>query len=555
MAVRYPKRKRRPQHAREMHALSSPTFERHIIDLAEAQSRKKGPQNLSMAWDDTYLGISGSVVRSGLMSERDKKDTHYKVYLACTWVASCVDVIAKRFTSGGWEIVPVEPDKGSPANEEKLRKLLLYVNDDEDFLQFLRSIASDLLIYGEAFCEIVPGNGGVSALHKIDCITMTTHFDKHGVVTGYTQELERSTETVEFTPETIIRWWLPDPRASKMALSPLERMKDAVYLYQAMVTYAEKFFRQGGKPPYWVQLGDDSTIDDANRYIKWYRENYTGLVNAHVPPVMYNGAKLNIFGSGSVDMDFQHGLDRVRNEILAAYGVPPALVSVIESGNIGGGTGESQEKSFQYNVVDPLKQLILEKLNYRLQKAMKIPDWKIDTHYGDYRSDDVITKIQDVQIRNGSLMVNEARSERGRPPVEGGDEAVIVTSREVTPVQRLADLADEQRQQSQLQIDMQQAQIEKLKQPPPAPVHVLPPGGMPASHLISGDQPPQTQSGKHAGNEEEPPKESLLDLLQRWREEDWLDAPVPMRVDEEESDDAPFFLGAAERGGNPPRSN
>lgn len=455
-----------------IHALTSPTFETHvgIIDIEEASKRSakyKGPQNLSMAWDDAYTGVSSTQVRDGLLTERDKKDTYYKAYIGNPWVRACVQAIAKRFTSGKWEIEEIEQGKGSQANYDKLNKLLLFVNDDEDFKQLLRSIAEDLGIFGEAFIEIVYGPDGLPAqLHKIDCVSMSVKFDKHGMVTQYMQDLDKASDTVTFEPQQIIRWWFPDPRASKKALSPIECMKDSVYLYQSMITWGEKFFKQGGRPGFSIEMGPDSQIDDANRYIKFFKENYLGLNNAHVPPVAYAGAKLVEFGKGSVELDFLQSLAWARDEILAGYNVPLSVTGIQETAHLGGGSGESANKLFIYNVVKPIEELILEKFNYRLvQKAMSITDYKISVSHADYRDSDLIAKINDMKVRNGTRLINEVRQEEGRLPYDvGGDIAVIVTSREVTPVERLASLSVEQGEAVQLANEMQRAQIEKVKQ-------------------------------------------------------------------------------------------
>lgn len=457
-----------------LRALSSPTFETHtgVIDLEEASKRSakyKGPQNLSMAWDDAYTGVSSTQVRDGLLTERDKKDTYYKAYIGNPWVRACVQAIAKRFTSGRWEIEEIEQGKGKQANYDRLNQLLLFVNPDEDFKQLLRALAEDLGIFGEAFIEIVYGPDGQPAqLHKIDCVSMSVKFDKHGMVMQYTQDLDKSTDTVTFEPEQIIRWWLPDPRASKKALSPIECMKDSVYLYQSMITWGEKFFKQGARPGFSIEMGPDSSIDDANRYIKFFKENYFGINNAHVPPVVFNGAKLVEFGHGSVELDFLQSLSWARDEILAGYNVPLSVTGIQEAAHLGGGTGESANKLFIYNVVKPIEELILEKFNYRIvQKAMGITDYRVSVSHADYRDDKDIATINDVKVRNGTRLINEVRQEEGRAPIEGGDEAVIVASREIVPVARLASLADEQEQQTQLAIQTAQQALKAKSAPQP----------------------------------------------------------------------------------------
>lgn len=453
------------------------TFEktRKIIDIEEAATKGigkkikskqgKGPQNLSTAWDDASNGVPGTVLRDGLLSERDKKDTYYKAYIGNPWVRACVQAIAKRFTSGKWEIEPVLQGQGNKNNYEKIKKLLLHVNEEEDFKQLLRSIAEDLGIYGESFIEIVSDASGMPVeLYKVDCQTMSVEYDRHGRVVKYSQELDKNNDIVEFEPDQIIRWWLPDPRANKKALSPIECMKDSVFLYQSMITWGEKFFKQGAQPSFSIEMGPDSQLDEAQRYITFFRENYLGIQNAHVPPVTYGGAKLSVFNKGSVEIDFLKSLSWARDEILAGYNVPLDVTGIQETAHLGAGSGESSNKLFIYNVVKPIEEIILEKLNYRIvQKKFGIYDWVVTVQHADYRDDEVISKIHDMQIRNGSMTINESRQEKGRMPVLGGDEAIIANGKEIIPVQRFDDMAEEQQQAAQLDIQSKEATIQSIK--------------------------------------------------------------------------------------------
>ena len=445
---------------------TSGSFEQHV-GLAEASKRSarakpRGPKNLSMAWDDTSLGGLASVE---LLDDREKKETYYKVYCGNQWVSGCVNAVAKRMTSGGWECVEIEKGKGSPANEQKIKDLLDLENLEEDPLQLLRSIATDLLTFGEAFCELGYLGNVVSNIYPIDAITMTTRFDRHGTVTGYIQRLEKSTETVDFEPREIVRWWLPDLKSKKKALSPIELLKDPVWLDRSMVTWGERFFRQGGKPSYWVEMGPDSNEDDGDRYIEWYKENYTGIENAHIPVVVYAGGKIHEYGKGSIELDFNESEDKQRDRVLVVYGVPPAELSIIESGNLGGGTGDSQNKSFIYNTVVPVEQLIMEKFNYRIIKqGMGVADWKVKTRHADYRDDKEVADVEDKGIKNGTLSRNEARRERGRDSVEGGDVITIATGNTLTSVARLATLEEEQAQQAELSMQGAKTAMQRMQQ-------------------------------------------------------------------------------------------
>jgi 2'-5' RNA ligase len=107
--------------------------------------------------------------------------------------------------------------------------------------------------------------------------------------------------------------------------------------------------------------------------------------------------------------------------------------------------------------------------------------------------------------------VNEVRSELGKKPVEGGDENVIVTTKEVQPVCRLMELADEQRQQTQTaiqqaqaQLEMTKVQVDKAKNPPAPP----PIPNTPQQQEQPSESPPHAKQGnakqntKDEGNQE-----------------------------------------------------
>lgn len=441
--------------------------------LLETTKQMPQPKSLSLAWAE---GESQGLGSARHLTEFERKEMCWLAYLDNPWVSSAIDAQVKRMTSGGWAITEVEKDMGKPQELDTLKGFFGYINDDEDFSEHIRSIGTDLGIFGEAYDEIIWDNGEPVSLVKIDCMTITYDMDSHGRITGYTQKLPNSTTKLHLEPEQVIRWWYPSPRAHKQALSPIERVKNAIYADTAMVKWMEGFFKRGAKPPFWIET--EGTKEDLETYWEWMLANLAGVNNAHIPWATYGGAKLHEYNKGSIDIDFQHGRDRNRTEILAGYGVPPAAVSVIESGNLGGGTGESQEKSLQYNTVDPLRQKIMEKINYRVvQQGFKIAGWIIDTRYADYRLDSEISKIQDTRVRSGISTQNEEREGMGKHPYKNmGDVPVLVASKDVLPLPRLEKIDAEMTTSAQLDIEAKQqqnelakVQVDKAKNPDPVP--------------------------------------------------------------------------------------
>ena len=489
----------------------------HKMRVYEARVRA-GQQTKSAAWDESEaLGIPPSQRRNNQLSERELKDTLCKAYLNMPWISACIDARVLRMISGTWELVPTCDDADESVRDEIL-ELLLFVNDDEDLMQLLYSYGLDIMIYGEGYMEIVRGGNGKPAdqptqLHKVDCQTMTYKLDEHGAITGYEQNLEHATKPIPLTTDQIMRTWFPSPESNKKALSPVFKLMGAAMLYEQMMDWARKFFKKGARPPFSFEHPGEKR--KALDFLTWLKEEFTGPQNAHIPLVTYDGVKIQYAPQGPVEMDFLKGLEWVRQETMSNLQTPPANIAVIESGNIGGGTGDSQQKTFVNNAVKPLERIILEKFNYVvIQKGFKTKQWKLVLHPASYEDDSKTTDNADKRIRNGSMTINEARKQAGDAAYEDGvgDTPVFAVTKEVMPVDRLSSISDEQAQQAQIDIQTKQAQAEKAKadaerakEPPqPVPAQLQQQGGNPPDGT-NDQQETEPQANTPGGKNAEPP--------------------------------------------------
>lgn len=485
---------------------SSLVFDSHVVNEAAGSGKNKTPQTVSLAWDERgRYGFED--VRSSWtgMTSLERKTTLLNIYLANPWVSACVDVIAARICSGGFTVEKI--DESGPDNDkhhDTLWEFCLRTNDDWDLLQFARASITDYLIFGEAYSEIVWSKGLPYQLFSIDCLTMDYKIDQYGRVERFKQQLQSNTKANWLDPANIIRWWRPHPRAKIDPFSPIEKIQDAIWLDKTMVNWQQKFFKKGARFPYYLRgVGG---ADEAQRYKTYFEEENTGSKNAHTIPILWGEAELVPLGnSGSLQLDFDKGLDRMRTIVFAGYQVPPAAVSIIESGNIGGGTGEDQDKSLQNNACDPVKGVFLEKLNDRIVKrGFGITDYRIGLRYAEYRSDEQIAKVQDMRLKSGLRTPNEIRQEDGKMPYNGyGDEPIIVV-RDITPLRRVEAMQGEQQASAEAALELAQAnaelakvQVEKAKEPPePAP-----------ALLQQANQPEQLNNTQQSDTSKETPEE------------------------------------------------
>jgi hypothetical protein len=477
-------------------------FDSHVVTEASGGGgRGKTPKSTSLAYAENDAWGQENIMRSFMgLTPRERKETLLAIFLANPWASNCIDTIALYIVSGGMTIEPRVPNPDK-SQRKKIEELLLRINEDWDFNQYVYDSLTDQDIFGETFTEYTMYGGAPYQLFSTDCITMDAEHDKFGRAVRYKQQLNLTTEVNYLDKNTIIRWWNPHKRAKVDPFSPLERVQDAILLDKKMVNWSTTFFQKGAKFPYWVEFQGDQ--DEAERYLTWFKQNYTGEKNAHLPPVAYNGAKFHEFGSGAVDIDFESGLNRQQTIVLSAFHVPPSIACIAESGNRLTDMSDGQRKILQYIACDPRRHRFFEKFNYRLIFPYFGNDYYVSTRYADFRDDKSLAEVADIRVRNGSLKINEARQEMGRDAyTDGGDVPVIVTTKEVTPVPRLDDLETEQRttakqtlDQGDLNTEMLKAKVEQAKNPPPP---IMPP------QSPSNGKPPVKSSG---GGRQQPPKQ------------------------------------------------
>ncbi len=359
----------------------------------------------------------------------------HQAYLTCPWVSAPIDLIARTITAGGLQVVTDDevPDGAQPFEPPemaRLRRLLRFTNPHEDLVQLLRNICTDLLLFGDAFIEVVYLLGEPVALYMLDATTMTVICDVHGEVTGYQQNTDTGKQAT-FELDDVIHISLDAPRGGIYGVGPAQKAMLPVTAWLFTEATIKECFRRGDPESLHVDLAGYSDTE-AQAWREKYMVYNLGPKAVGVPVVTRNGSHVQPLNPRKV-VDYLDASRQLRDEIISTFGCPPAKLGIIETGNLGGGTGEAQDKTFRINTVIPLQSLVLEKLNYHLvQVGFGITGWHLEFNEVDYRDSEIVEKIRDMRIRNGLYTLNRGRDEINEPPVDGGDEAVIIERENIT---------------------------------------------------------------------------------------------------------------------------
>lgn len=403
--------------------------------LETASAERKLPERAGFEYGIGPGGLTETNQGIGSATQTDRRSMLgqlYEAYMACPWAWASVNAIARTITAGGlvtdWDNDDGEGDEEAPdkpAEVQLLEGMLAFCNPRENIRQILRGVIVDLLVFGDAYIEVVWIGSQPVALYSLDCPSMLPIADEHGTVTSYVQFTELG-QRATFEPREVIHISLDSPRSSVFGVSPTQAALLPMTAWLFAAATSKEIFRKGAPPQIHVDHPASASAADINRWNAQYQQRNIGPRNIGNPINTKGGAGVHELAQ-SRTMDYLEFLNQKRDEIIAAYGVPPAKVGIIESGNLGGGTGEAQDRTFMVNTCQPIAELVLEALNYALAKnGFGVDGWKLKFRDIDMRDSKTVEEIRDMRLRNGSWTLNRYRVDVGEPAVEGGDQAVLV---------------------------------------------------------------------------------------------------------------------------------
>lgn len=389
----------------------------------------------------------GTAALTAQQQRRDTLNDYLDLYITCPWVNTPINTIARRITAGGVELAPVkgagrDNKQGEPprtTNVERLDTLLRFVNPTEDAMQFFRRILTELLIFADSYLEVGWLMGEPVAMWGLDPLTVVEDCDEHGVVTGYRQVMDDGREVVNFEPHEVIHFSLDAPRGGQYGISPVQMAMIPATAWLWNETCIKEAARRGYPPRLHADFPHGTAIKEVD---SWSRRIFTkvmGAKNIGQPYTTTGGATLKDLQPNNL-LDMLKVREAMRDECIAVFGTSPATVNIIETGNLGGGTGESQDKNLRVNTAVPLEAIVLEKLNYHIvQVGFGVTDWRIRFGEIDYRDSKTVADIQFQRTQSAAYTVNRWRQEIGEPDVPGGDDPFLMTRQGPVFMANLAD--------------------------------------------------------------------------------------------------------------------
>lgn len=239
-----------------------------------------------------------------------------------------------------------------------------------------------------------------------------------GLPIGY-EYYDAGGSVIEFPLEDVIHFKNPNPINWLRGFSPLLAGKYSHNTWEAYAKYNYNFIKNDARPN--GMLFFEGGADDAKLIEKMLKSKYSGSSNAGKTAVVNVKADYIETGKSGQEMQFEEGMNRMRDDIFALYKIPKDLI-------IGSSTYQnSSEAQRIFQTYTILPKLRLEASVFNEQLIPKYYGSKTNDIYFTFENpvskDDAkeSTRAQ-ILYTSGIANLNEAREMNGLSTIDGGEE-------------------------------------------------------------------------------------------------------------------------------------
>lgn len=213
-------------------------------------------------------------------------------------------------------------------------------------------------------------------------------------------------------------------------ISPLEALRRTLREEWAGSEMREQIMRNGARASGYLERPASAPqwSDSAReRFRQSWTAQYTGSgPGAGGTPILEDGMQFRPASQTSRDLQYIEARKLTREEVAAAYHVPPPMLGLLENATFSNIT--EQRKMLYSDTLGPWLTMITEELELQL-----LPDFepKPERFYLEFNLREKLTgsfeeRADAIQKAVGgpTMTVNEARALDNRPPVEGGDDLI-----------------------------------------------------------------------------------------------------------------------------------
>jgi HK97 family phage portal protein len=342
------------------------------------------------------------------------------LYAAHPWVYVCVQAIASAIASVRYKILDKKTTE--EVKDEKVLAIFKNPNPHQTWFEFMEATIIYLELVGNTFLEEVRDNANkLQAIFPLRPDNMKIKPHPKNKIAGYIYSpTNRPGDDILYSPEEITHIKYFNPLNELWGISPGWASQNGLTLDFWSLSYNKGYFKRGAEPGFVLEA--ESSLSEAayNRLLDAWKRRHEGVSKSHTPAILEEGLKYKSISPSQKDMQFTETRKMTREEILAAWRVPPVVVGLLEFASYA--SAREQRKIFWMDNIIPKLTRISEVINANMMDEGY--EFKFDTESitSLIEDDKVAAEIGMQYTTHGVMTINEFRKKYlNLPAVKWGD--------------------------------------------------------------------------------------------------------------------------------------
>ncbi|AYN57481.1 portal protein [Arthrobacter phage Kepler] len=375
-------------------------------------------------------GIAG--VRNGMTLADDYSPDYAAIWRGHGSVRTVVDFLGRNIASLGLHLFRRKGDNDRErVTDHPLARLLGRPNIGTTFYRMMDGTVRDLAIFDRAYWLKLKAVGGGFWVVRLPAASVVP---KQGTWFGPDHfELHGSTGVKKIPADQIVNFRGYAPEGDLAGTSPLESLRRVLAEEYEAGRMREQTLRNGARASGYLerpapQPGQQAWSDVArDRFRQSWRAQYSGGgPEAGGTPILEDGMKFVPASHSARDLQYVEVRKLAREEVAAAYFIPPTMVGIMESATFS--NIKEQHKHLYQDTLGPWLSMISQELMLQLLPEFEdTADLYLEFNLEEKLRGSFEEQAAQLQAATGGpwMTRNEARAMRNLPAIEGGDELIV----------------------------------------------------------------------------------------------------------------------------------
>ena len=278
------------------------------------------------------------------------------------WALRCVEIRSRALASIPWELDP---------NRTEFERLLVEVNPESNWPDFIAALEADLNVYGKGFWLKIYKNGKLKFLQRQNPAVIEIDANRSGIA-GFknkdTGDVIRRKEMVYFHTY--------NPENDVEGLAPIATVKDAINIEYESNKTLHDFFENRAMPDYVMSL-ETTNKNEIKRVADFWKKEFEGRGKQHKTGWVGSNGRPYEIGYAPEKLALEEVRAEARRQICGGLGVPPALVGAWEAANYA--TIREQRQSLYTETIIPRAEYVAGVINAELADEFNTKlSWRFD---------------------------------------------------------------------------------------------------------------------------------------------------------------------------------